>query len=67
VAIEPSGLRNSTRPLIESATARTPLASAASPSGALNWPGPRPETPHERSSLPLRSNTSIRSLPVLVT
>ena len=55
------------RPLTESATARRPLASAATPTGALNWPGPRPDVPKERSSAPPRSKTSMRSLPVFVT
>jgi hypothetical protein len=44
-----------------------PLASAATPSGASNWPFARPEAPKLRSSAPPRSKTSMRSLPVFAT
>ena len=67
VAIDPSGLSSWTRPLTESVTARIPELSAATPSGASNWPDARPEVPNERFSVPEVSKTSIRSLPVLAT
>ena len=67
VATEPSGFSSSRRPLTESVTARMPAASVATPSGALNWPGARPELPNERCSVPLRSKTSMRSSPVFAT
>ena len=67
VAIEPSGFSSWTRPLTESATARIPEPSAPTPSGVLNWPLARPDAPNDRSSPPLRSKTSMRSLPVFVT
>jgi hypothetical protein len=55
------------RPLTESVTARMPLASAATPIGASNWPTARPELPNDPCSAPPRSKTSMRSLPVFAT
>jgi hypothetical protein len=49
--------------LIESATARIPLASAPTPSGRMNWPDARPSEPNAPSEAPPMSNMSMRLPP----
>ena len=59
----PSGFSSTIRPLIESATARVPPASAPTPIGWMNCPAARPEAPKEPSEVPPTSKTSIRLPP----